>query len=106
MIESGDLLLVLLVLFFCVLILAIAVQSAVFRRLQSHHPNEFTSLGEPAIFNPTSEGYGDPKVLRFFGSRLHKSLGDAKLSKLSDIWLTLFVIGWLLLIGIAYLSFA
>lgn len=106
MIAASDLLLALLVLLFCVLILAIAVQSAVFRRLKSHHPNEFKSLGEPAVYNPTSQGYGDPKVLRFFGNRLHKSLGDATLSKLSDIWLTLFVIGWILLVGIAYFSLA
>jgi len=88
----------------CSGIAAVAVQHAVFRRLKLHHPGTFASLGEPKIFNPLSDGYGDPRVARFLGNRHHKALGDKHLSYLCDAWLVLFSTTVVLLLAVAYSS--
>lgn len=73
--------------------------SLVWRRLISHHPRTYETIGSPHFLKPL----GAIATLRFLVSRAHRSLGDRTLGWLSDgalLVLVLYVYGFAWLVAL------
>ena len=94
--ERLELVGLLFALLFAVVLISLPFQAALFRHLEKYWPAGFIASGRPRFRQANGQRFASPALYKFLIYRQHRSLGDKKLSSLSDINLAFLVVAGLL----------
>ena len=96
--ERLELVGLLSVLFFAVVLTSLPFQVALYRHLEKHWPEVFVAAGRPRLLHANGQKFVSPDFYRFLIYRKHRTLGDKRLSSLSDVNLAFLAVAGLLFV--------